>query len=328
MTLLLDRTTIESLLDMRQTIAIMETAFAELAMGTVVMPQRIAMPDENYAGIGLFMPARLKGMGAFGIKAVTVYRNNPAQHQLPTTLATIILLDQETGKPLAIMDGGYITAMRTGAVSGLATKYMSRDDTTVAGILGTGVQARTQLSAICAVRHITKVVCCSTGNIERRDGFVRDMTAELNVQIEAVSSPREVIEAADVLAFATSAQEPIVNGDWFKEGVHINSVGSHTPNARELDTAIVVRARVVCDSTSACQVEAGDLMIPEKEGAFSWDNVRGALGDVVLGRIKGRENSDEITLFKSVGLSVQDIATAQFVYDAAISKGAGTQFEM
>lgn len=327
MALLLDRSTIEGLLDMKTTIDIMEQAFTEVANQTVAMPQRIAMPDPERAGIGLFMPAHLKGAGAYGIKTVTVYRNNPGRHGLPTTLATIVLLDPVTGKALAVMDGGYITAMRTGAVSGLATTYMAREDSKVAGILGMGVQARTQLQAVCAVRPITRAVCCSTGQEERWEAFSREMGPALGISIEPTTSQRETVEQAHVLALATTSHEPIINGDWIRPGTHINSVGSHTPDARELDTASVARSRVVCDLTSACQAEAGDLLIPEKEGAFSWDAVRGDLGDVVTGRISGRSSRQEVTLFKSVGLSAQDIATAGYVYQAALDKGVGTRFE-
>ncbi|MBI4310892.1 MAG: ornithine cyclodeaminase family protein [Chloroflexi bacterium] len=328
MALLLNRKDVESLLDMKQAIAIMERAFAELAGGSVQMPQRIAMPDPERAGLALFMPAHVKGTGAFGIKNVTVYRNNPSKHSLPTILATITLLDPETGQPLAIMEGGYITAIRTGAVSGVATKYMARNDASVAGILGMGVQARTQLAAICAVRPIKKALCCSAGNPQRQRAFAEDMTRELGIAVEVVRSPREVVEQADVLALATTSASPIISGSWLKPGVHINSAGSHAPDAREMDTASVTRcSKVVCDLTSACLAEAGDLLVPMQEGAFSRDRIYGDLGDLVLGRKSGRDDSREMTLFKSVGLSVEDVATAQYVYQEAVKHGVGVPFE-
>ncbi|MBI4197769.1 MAG: ornithine cyclodeaminase family protein [Chloroflexi bacterium] len=328
MALLLDRATIQGLLNMKQAVSIMERAFAELSSGSVDMPQRIAMPDPQQGGLALFMPAHLKGMGAFGIKNVTVYRNNPARHNLPTTLATITLLNPQTGEALAIMDGGYITAMRTGATSGVATKYMARQDASVAGILGMGVQARTQLAGVCAVRPMKRAVCFSTDDSQQQKAFVEDMGMELGIAIDLARSPQEVVEQADVLALATTAHDPIINGKWLKTGAHINSVGSHTPDAREMDTESVVRSsKVVCDLTSACMAEAGDLLIPIREGAFTKERIHGDLGEIVAGRKKGRDNPREITLFKTVGLSVEDVATAHFVYQEALKRGAGARFE-
>ncbi|MEE8443172.1 MAG: ornithine cyclodeaminase, partial [Dehalococcoidia bacterium] len=168
MALLLDRATIQRLLDMKEAVDLMETAFTELVNQTVNMPQRLVMADAEHAGLTLFMPAHLKGLGAIGIKAVTVFPNNPSKYQIPTTLATIVLLDQETGKALSVMDGGYITAMRTGAVSGAATRALAREDATVAGVLGMGVQARTQLWGMCTVRPIRTALCFSVDAPERQ----------------------------------------------------------------------------------------------------------------------------------------------------------------
>lgn len=327
MTLLLDRATIEGLLSMKEAIDLTEQAFQELADQTVDMPQRLVMADAERAGNKLFMPAHMKGIGALGVKVVTVFHNNPTQHGLPTILANITLLDQETGKTLCIMEGGYITAMRTGAVSGVATKYMARPDASVAGVVGTGAQARTQLSAMCAVRPIERAVCVSTGNLERQRAFIDDMSQEMGIQVDVAASVREVVERSDVIALATTSPTPIVEADWFKPGTHINAVGAHSPAARELDAATVVRSRVVCDLTSACMAEAGDLIIPIQEGAYSQDSIYGELGELVSGRKSGRDNDQEITLFKSVGLSVQDIATAHFVYEKALAQGAGTTFD-
>ena len=327
MALLLDRATIQGLLDIKEAVDLIEQAFAELDNQTVDMPQRLAMTDAEHSGWTAFMPAHLKAMGALGAKAVTVFRNNPSKHQLPSTLATIVLLDQETGKALSIMDGGYITAMRTGAVSGVATRFMARADVTVAGVLGMGVQARTQLSGICTVRPIKRVVCFSVDPPQHKKAFAGEMAQQLGIEVKVVDSVQQVVEQADVLALATTSAGPIVNGDWLKPGAHINSIGSHTPSARELDTRSIVRSKVVCDLTEACMAEAGDLLIPIQEGAFAWDRVYAELGQVVTGRKNGREDDREITLFKSVGLSIQDIATAHFVYKKALERGVGVSFE-
>ncbi len=327
MALLLDRAAIEGLLDMREAVDLMEQAFAELGNGAVDMPQRLTITDTDLAGWTAVMPANLKDTGALGVKTVTVFRNNPAIHGIPSTLATILLLNRETGQPLSVMDGGYITAMRTGAVSGLATRHLAREDATVAGVIGTGEQARTQLWAMCTERPIERAVCFSTSPYERQHAFADDMTQALGIPTETVNTVREVVEEADVLALATTAREPVLKGEWLKPGTHINGIGAHTPEARELDTEAVLRSKVVCDLLSACMTEAGDLLIPIREGAFNQEMVHGDLGEIVTGKKAGRQSGQEITLFKSVGLSVQDVATAHYVYRKAVEQGVGTLFD-
>ena len=327
MALLLDRATIEGLLDMKEAIELMEQAFGELGNGAVDMPQRLTITDTDRAGWTAVMPASLKDTGALGVKTVTVFRNNPAKHGTPSTLATILLLDRETGQPLSVMDGGYITAMRTGAVSGLATRYLAREDATVAGVIGTGEQARTQLWAMCTERPITRAVCFSTSSYERQQAFARDMGQLTDIPTETVNTARQVVEEAEVLALATTSREPVVKGEWLKPGMHINGIGAHTPQTRELDTEAVLRSKVVCDLLSACMAEAGDLLIPISEGAFNQGMVHGDLGEIVTGRKAARQNSQEITLFKSVGLSVQDVATAHYVYRKAVEQGVGILFD-
>ena len=279
------------------------------------------------AGWTAVMPANLKDAGALGVKTVAVFRNNPANSGLPSTLATVLLLVQDTGQLLSVMDGGYITAMRTGAVSGLATRYLAREDATIAGVIGTGEQARTQLWAMCTERPIKRAVCFSTSPYERQRAFARDMGQRLGIPIETVNTAREVGEEADVLALATTAREPVVKGEWLRPGIHINGIGAHTPEVRELDTEAVLRSKVVFDLLSACMTEAGDLLIPIREGAFNQGMVHGDLGDIVTGRKAARQNGEEITLFKSVGLSVQDVAAAHYVYRKAMEQGAGTLFD-
>jgi len=326
-TILLSRKDIERLLTMKDCMAAVEKAFADLAQGGAIMPQRTPIPTPEYEGVALFMPAYIKSMGALGAKVVTVYKNNMAKHKLPVVLGTIILLDDATGFPVAVMDGGFITAMRTGAVSGVATKYMARADAKVGMIFGTGVQAYTQVLAMCEARKFKKILAYSIDPGERKADFKRRVEAATKVAVEIVASPEKAVCEADVVTLATSAKDPIVNGDWFKPGTHINGVGSHAPGMRELDEKTVVKSKIVCDLISACQAEAGDFMIPANEGKWKWESVRGSLGDVVLNRIKGRENDEEITIFKSVGLAIQDMSTARAVYEKAKKDGAGMEFE-
>ena len=326
MALLLDRNTIQGLLDMDKMIEILEQAFGELASGSAVMPPRTAVVDADVNGWYAFMPAQLKSMGALGVKAVTVYKDNPSQHDLPSTLATIIMLDGNTGQATAVMDGGYITAMRTGAVSGLATKHLARSDSKVAGVLGTGVQAKAQLWGMAAGANLDSMQVFSMDPVDVQKAFADDVAQLTGIPVELASSTQGLVESSDIFALATTATQPIIDGDWVKAGTHINAIGSHAPGVRELDTKTVVKSKLVCDQKDACLAEAGDIQIPIEEGALSADDIYGDLGDVVSGAIGGREKDDEITLFKSVGLSIQDISAAYYVYQQALEQGVGTEF--
>ena len=327
MALLLSSENVRELLTMEQTIKLMEEAFSELAAGTSLMPQRIAVTDPEHNGWYAFMPAHLKKAGALGIKAVTVYKDNPLKWDLPSTLATIMLMDSNTGRVICVMDGSYITAMRTGAISGLATKLLARKDARVAGVLGTGVQARTQLWAIAVVRKLDKALCYSTNPREQQERFAEEIGRQLGIPIEVAENPGQVVESADILALATTSETPIVQWQWIKPGTHINGVGAHLPHARELDTKTIVRAKIVCDHIPACLAEAGDLRIPIAEGALSAKDIYAELGELVTGVKIGRESDQEITFFKSVGLSIQDIGTAHYVYEQAIQRNIGTEFQ-
>jgi ornithine cyclodeaminase/alanine dehydrogenase len=312
---------------MEKVVEILEQAFVELAEGTSVMPQRTAVSDPEHNGWYAFMPAQLKSMGALGIKAVTVYKDNPSKHNLASTLATIILLDSETGQTLSVMDGGYLTAMRTGAVSGLATKYLARSNAKVAGVLGTGVQARAQLTGMAVARDLERAICYSLDTPENLKKFTDDMSKELGIPVSVVGSARELVESSDVLSLATTATKPILDADWLNEGLHINAIGSHAPGVRELDTKTILKSKLVCDQTAACLLEAGDIQIPIEEGDLSESDIYGELGDLLTGKKKGRENDSEITLFKSVGLSIQDISAAYYVYQQALAMKVGTEFD-
>ncbi len=327
MALLLSGEDVKRLLSMDQAILLMEEAFSELAGGTALMPQRIAVTDPDHNGWFAFMPAQLKSAGALGIKAVTVYKDNPSRHNLPATLATIVLLDETTGQTICIMDASYLTAVRTGAISGLATKILAREGSRVAGVLGTGVQARTQLWAMATVCNLDKALCFSTSSPDEQEQFAREASDMLGIPVEVTMSSRQLVESSDVLALATTAATPIVDWDWVKPGTHINGVGAHTPDVRELDTRTAVRSKIVCDHTPASLAEAGDLKIPIAEGALSPEDVYCGLGELITGAKKGRESDQEVTFFKSVGLSIQDISTAQYVYKLAVRNGVGTRFD-
>jgi ornithine cyclodeaminase/alanine dehydrogenase len=326
-TRLLSRKDIESFFTMRMCMEAVEKAFADLAAGNATMPQRtpIAVPDKH--GLALFMPAHIKSLGALGAKVVTVYKDNVAKYNLPTVLGTIILLDEETGFPLALMDGGYLTAVRTGAVSGVATKYMARAESRVAAIFGSGVQAFTQVLGAHEARPLKTLLVYSLDPLEVRRSFADRITAKTGALVRVTDDPAAAVAEADIVILATTSSTPVLDGRWLKPGTHINSVGSHAPAARELDALTVKRSRIVCDLTGACKTEAGDFIIPAQAGEWGWDKVSGDLGDVILGKVSGRTSPQEVTLFKSVGLAIQDMSAARFVFNEAVKRGIGTEFQ-
>lgn len=327
MTILLSRKDVESILNMKDNIIIIENAFTELYNQSTIMPVRtpIAVPENN--GVALFMPAYLKSMKALGTKIVTVYKDNVPKYGLPTVMGTIVILNAETGAPEAIMDGGFLTAMRTGAVSGVATKLCSRNDSKVHTIVGTGVQAKAQVWAVLEARpNLEKTLCYSIDTPEKKKAFTDELSAKHNHKFEIADSMEEAVRAADILTLATSAKDPIINGDWLKPGLHINSIGSHAPSMRELDTASVLKSKIICDSIEACKSETGDFIIPCNEGVWNWDRVYAELCEVVAKKKPGRNDNNEITLFKSNGLAIQDISTAYHVYQKALELKLGVEF--
>jgi ornithine cyclodeaminase/alanine dehydrogenase len=325
-TKLLSKSDVMKVLTMNDTIEILEKAFADFASGNAVMPQRTPITSPNNNGLALFMPAYLKGMGAFGAKIVTVYKDNPAKYDLPNVMGTILLLDEKTGAPIAIMDGGFLTAMRTGGVAGLATKLLARKDAKVHVLFGTGGMAKTHAWAVDCVCKVEKLILVSIDSPEKKETFKKSLHEIVKSEIEIAKNPQDAVKQADILTLITSAKEPIINSNWINPGTHINGVGSHAPGMREIDTDTVVKSKIVCDFVDACKSEAGDFLIPISEGKWSWDRVHANLGDLILKKVSGRENESEITLFKSVGLAIQDISTALNVYNKAVENNVGVNF--
>lgn len=322
MPLLLTREDVMSVLDMATCMDVVEKAFAEMANGTAVLPLRIAITPPD--GLALYMPAYLKQMGALACKVVTVYKKNPERSGLPTTIGKVLLQDPASGEVTCIMDGGYLTAVRTGAASGVATKYLAREDRgQVAGIFGAGVQARMQLWAVAVARDISRAMVYDVSD-EAAGAFVSDMSSKLNLHVAKAASPDEVL-SADIVCTATSSSTPVFDGAGLREGTHINGIGSHTPGARELDTETVRRSKLVGDSREACFKEAGDIMIPIQEGAFDEAHFYAELGEIVTGKKPGRADDREITLFKSNGLAIQDAAATWVAHDRAVASGIGME---
>ncbi|MGA1821070.1 MAG: ornithine cyclodeaminase family protein [Thermoplasmatota archaeon] len=320
MVLVLDRENVRSVLQMRDCIDVLEKAFTELAEGTAVLPLRIGIRPPG--GISLYMPAYLKNMNALACKIVTVYKDNPSRHNMATTIGKVLLQDPETGDVICIMDGGYLTAMRTGAVSGLATRYLAKNvEDQVASVFGAGVQAKMQLWGVAEARKLERAMVFDKIP-EAASSFAAEMSGKLGIPVEARDNPDDLLES-DIICTATSSPVPIFDGSKVREGTHINGIGSHTPNARELDSTIIRRSLLIADSREGCLSEAGDIMIPIREGIIAENHIYAELGEIITGRKLGRSDMKQITLFKSNGLAIQDAATAKLVYDKAVEMGIG-----
>jgi alanine dehydrogenase len=331
--LVLTRADVESVLTIEETVAAVEEGFRQLALGTVEMPQRAATSIPPHNGLHLSMPAYVGGdpagddPGTLTIKIVTVYPENPAKHGLPMIQGMLLLFDAATGALLAMMDAEHLTAMRTGASSGVATKYMARQDARVVTLFGAGAQAGPQLEAVCAVRPIEQVYVVTRSGAKDA-AFCGEMAERLGIPVAPAGDARAAVQAADVICAATNAQTPVFDGAWLRPGTHINAVGAYTSTMRELDTTTVQRARLIVDHRRAAMAEAGDVVIPLRAGEIEEAHIAGELGQVVLGEVPGRTSADEITLFKSVGLAMQDAMTAARVYARAVAAGIGARVEL
>lgn len=311
---------------MAEAIEAVKQAYIQLSAGQAVVPLRTPVPVERQSGVTLFMPAYLAASDALGAKIVSVFPGNPARG-LPLIHAVVLVLDAETGQPVALMDGTYLTALRTGAASGVATDLLARREASVVAIFGAGAQARTQLEAVCTVRQIGQVWVYDP---DRR--AVETYVAEMKVRggpipadIWAADSPAQAVRHADVICTATTSHSPVFADADLKVGVHINGIGSYTPDMQEVPAETVARARVVVDSRSASLAEAGDLIIPLRQGIVAETDIYGEIGQVAAGTLPGRSSEEEITFFKSVGVAVQDVAVAGLVLHRAAELGLGNE---
>jgi ornithine cyclodeaminase len=320
-TLYLSADDVRKALPMSAAIEAMRDAFAQLSRGQVTMPTRGCLRAPEHHGVDLIMPCHSTASGMFCLKTVTVFQDNP-KRGLPVIQGLVILTDATTGSHLAIMDGTSLTALRTGAVSGLATDLMARADASVAGVFGAGVQARTQLEAVSCVRTLRRA---SVYDLDRAaaDRFAAEMTDRLGLPVASVDTPSKNVSEADVICTATSASQPILKDAELPAGVHINAVGTFRLNTAEIPAATVCRARVVVDHLESALEEAGDLVQPLRKGLISQEHFSTELGKVVLKESPGRNSADEITLFKSVGVAIQDLCAAIRVLENARQLGLG-----
>ena len=302
---------IAEILTMREAIDAVEAAFGEYAKGSVTMPPRSTIMLDRYGGSVSLMPSYLEETDALATKIISIYPDNPSKG-LPTTAAWIVVNDPETGVIEALLDGTYLTAVRTGAVTGVAARYLAPKDSRVAAIIGCGIQGRTQAWAVAETCELDtlRIHDLSSESMRR---FSEEMGPKLGVEIVQARSGAEAVSGADVVVTATTSKDPVVRREWLGERVHLSAIGSFYPDYRELDTDIIKEAKVVVDSREAVMEEAGDILIPIGEGAITEDHIHAELGEVVLGRKEGRTEEDGLTVFKSVGLAIQDSSVASLV---------------
>jgi alanine dehydrogenase len=324
--LVLSENDVRRLLNIEELIQALEQAHIQYARGKAVMPVRLVMPLPEIHGRITSMPGFLAQDKALGIKVVTYFQNN-AKQDLPAILATIMLFSAETGKMIAAMDGSYITAIRTACASAMATKALAKHEAPILGILGAGVQARTHIQALCRVKNLQRIKIYSPLGISASN-VKQELEPEIGVNIEVIDSAEDTVRECDLVVTATTAKEPILREEWLKSGVHINAVGSHRPDFREIDGPTLARAKVVVDSREAIMAECGDILLAIKENSITENNIHAEIGEILAGTKPGRTNATEITLYKSVGIAIQDVATAHLVYDKALKQNVGTNVEI
>lgn len=307
-------------LPMSQAIEVMKQAFVLLSENKAVIPQRIHLGVPEYKGDVLIMPIYLPDLDRIGLKAITLFDEN-AKKELPLIHALITIFNATNGRPLAIMDGSYLTALRTGAGSGIATSLLSRENSQVAAIFGAGEQGQTQLEAICTVRSIKKALIFDT-NKTKAEQFAREMSNQLSILVEVAATNTDLKEA-DIICTATNSAKPVFSDNNLKPGVHINSIGSYKPNKREVPSETIQKAKVVVDHKESCLIEAGDLLIPIKEGIITKNHIMAELGEIISSKKQIRKSEEEITFFKSVGNAIQDLTAANEVIKAANSLNIG-----
>lgn len=318
--LIIDAAQVRQLLPMVACIDVMARALTALTRGEAQNPLRTMMwlPDQH--GLLVTMPASMGD--AMGVKVISVMPGNHGT-EYDSHMGAVLLFEAAYGRPLALIDASEITAIRTAAVSGVATRLLAQENAGDLAILGTGVQADSHLEAMVAVRPIQRVRVWSRNSANRAQ-FAARAKARYGVTVDLVDSAAAAVRGADIICTATSAAEPVLKGEWLSAGAHLNVVGASTPKAREVDSAAMRRSRLFVDRRESTLSEAGDFLIPKQEGVIEDDHILAELGEVLLGQKPGRTAPDEITLFKSLGLAVEDLASAQYIYRQAVEQGIGT----
>lgn len=324
--LIVNQREVADLLPMAECVAVMGQALAALARGQAILPLRPVMwLPERVGALGM-MPGYLDDIKAMGVKVVSVFPGNHGtaydSHQ-----GAVLLFETENGRLLSIIDASQITAIRTAAVSGLATRLLARPEASSLAILGSGVQAKSHLAAMLAVRHIEQVRVWSR-QPEHAANFAQTESPKHGIHIEVSPSVAAAVAGADIVCTTTAASEPILQAAWLTPGVHINAVGSSVAFTRELATAVVLQSRLYIDRRESAVNEAGDLLFPMREGAIDESHIVGEIGEILIGKVAGRQTEAEITLFKSLGLAVEDVASAYHIYQKAVATGKGSWVEL
>ena len=315
-TLVLSQADVERLLTMPECIELMEETLVALARGELYQPLRSVVRPPGADGFMGLMPAhRSAGAPAFGLKVVCIFPGNPARG-LDAHQGAVVLFDGATGEVRAIVNASAITAIRTAAVSAVATRALSREGARSLAILGAGVQARAHLEAMRALHDWERIVVWSRTAEHARE-----------LGVEVAPSAEEALRDADVVCTTTTSREPIVQRDWLKPGAHVNAVGSSIPTTRELDTQTLAAAALFVDRRESTLNESGDYLFAASDGAIGPEHIRAELGEVLAGTAEGRRSADELTVFKSLGLAVEDLACAEFLLRRAREDGAGTEVE-
>ncbi len=312
---------VAEILDMKLALAAVEEAFREHGLRQVQMPSKIYLQFEE--GDLRAMPAYLKRPGIAGVKIVNVHPGNP-EKGLPTVMALLLLHDPKTGAVIAVMGATHLTDMRTGAAGGLAAKYLARKDSKVLGMVGAGRQAKTQLLAISEVLPIEEVKIASK-TLQAAKGFKAEMEEKLSCDVRVESRIQDACDC-DVLVTTTPVREPIIRDEWILPGTHINAIGADAPGKEELDPRILKRAKIIVDDLEQA-LHSGEVNVPISKGLIKKEDIHSELGEVVLGR-KGRESAEEITIFDSTGLAIQDIATGSAVYRSALKRELGKKLPL
>jgi len=323
-TLIVPHADVERLLPMPQCVDVMAEALLATTQGDALLPLRQVLRLHSGRDAFAVMPAVLGS--AIGAKVITVFPGNQST-PYESHIGVILYFDDTHGRLLAIIDASSVTAIRTAAVSGLATRLLANPDASRVAILGAGVQGMTHLDAMCAVRDVRRVSVWSRSEARRAE-FVEWARKARGIEVAPCVTARDAVHDADVICTVTSSREPVLEGRWVKEGAHINAVGASIASARELDTAAVAQSLLFVDRRESAMNEAGDFLIPREEGAIDNDHIRGEIGELLAGRATGRTDASQRTLFKSLGLAVEDVASARFIYERALASGTGTWIEL
>src|SRR5262245_47425566 len=316
---------VAGLLHFDELIDAMEGALRQFSSGGVEQPVRTVVPmsDRNVFGV---MPAYVRVPGVVGAKLVSVFGGNAAL-KLPTHLATILMFSPSTGALVSVMDGRVITEMRTAAVSAVSARELARDDAQTLAIIGSGAQARSHLEALVRVFELNQNPVWSP-TPDHQMAFITEMMATTETKLVGSNSAEEAVHGADLVVLATSSSEPVIQNEWVASGAHVISIGACRPNQREMDSALIRRGRLFVDSRAAALVESGDIVMGIQQGQFAASHIVGELGEVLTGQVEGRRAPNDITIFKSLGLAVEDVVAADLVYRKAVQQDAGQELEL